>query len=73
MSDIFKIGERTFNSRLIVGTGKYKDLQETAVSCKSLYFPVPTIKRELKVRSPILKMSDIYPPPIKVTISTTSL
>ena len=30
MSDIFKIGERTFNSRLIVGTGKYKDLQETA-------------------------------------------
>jgi len=30
LSDIFKIGERTFNSRLIVGTGKYKDLQETA-------------------------------------------
>ena len=30
MSDIFKIGERTFYSRLIVGTGKYKDLQETA-------------------------------------------
>jgi thiazole synthase len=30
MSDIFKIGERTFHSRLIVGTGKYKDLQETA-------------------------------------------
>lgn len=30
MSDIFKIGGRAFNSRLIVGTGKYKDLQETA-------------------------------------------
>ncbi|MDC1538224.1 thiazole synthase [Pelagibacteraceae bacterium] len=30
MADIFKIGERTFHSRLIVGTGKYKDLQETA-------------------------------------------
>ena len=30
MSDIFQIGERTFHSRLIVGTGKYKDLQETA-------------------------------------------
>ncbi|MDB0036023.1 thiazole synthase [Pelagibacteraceae bacterium] len=27
---MFKIGERTFHSRLIVGTGKYKDLQETA-------------------------------------------
>ena len=30
MSDIFKSGDRTFHSRLIVGTGKYKDLQETA-------------------------------------------
>lgn len=27
--DSFKIGSRTFNSRLLVGTGKYKDLTET--------------------------------------------
>ena len=33
--DSFKIGNRTFNSRLIVGTGKYKDLQETADAVKA--------------------------------------
>ena len=27
--DTFKIGTREFSSRLLVGTGKYKDLQET--------------------------------------------
>ena len=27
--DSFTIGSRTFNSRLLVGTGKYKDLNET--------------------------------------------
>lgn len=29
-TDVLKIGQRTFNSRLLVGTGKYKDLTETA-------------------------------------------
>ena len=29
MSDILKIGERSFSSRLMLGTGKYKDFQET--------------------------------------------
>jgi thiazole synthase len=29
MSDTWKLGARTFTSRLIVGTGKYKDLEET--------------------------------------------
>jgi len=29
-SDTFKIGQREFSSRLLVGTGKYKDLKETA-------------------------------------------
>lgn len=29
MSDIFKVGTYTFNSRLIVGSGKYKDFQTT--------------------------------------------
>lgn len=33
--DIFKIGNRIFKSRLIVGTGKYKDLQETADAVKA--------------------------------------
>jgi thiazole synthase len=29
MSDTWKLGARTFTSRLIVGTGKYRDLEET--------------------------------------------
>lgn len=32
--DVFKIGNRIFKSRLIVGTGKYKNLQETADAVK---------------------------------------
>ena len=30
--DTFKIGQREFSSRLLVGTGKYKNLQETAAA-----------------------------------------
>jgi thiazole synthase len=33
--DVFKIGNKIFKSRLIVGTGKYKDLQETADAVKA--------------------------------------
>ena len=33
--DVFKIGNRIFKSRLIVGTGKYKSLQETADAVKA--------------------------------------
>ena len=43
MADIFKIGERTFHSRLIVGTGKYKDLQETADAVKASGADIVTV------------------------------
>jgi thiazole synthase len=29
MEDVFKLGEKDYQSRLIVGTGKYKDFEET--------------------------------------------
>ena len=29
MDDVFKLGDKTYRSRLIVGTGKYKDFSET--------------------------------------------
>jgi len=32
--DTLKIGEKTFNSRLMLGTGKYKTPQETINSIK---------------------------------------
>ncbi len=35
MKDIFKIGKYKFKSRLIVGTGKYKDFNETAKAVKA--------------------------------------
>ena len=116
MEDIFTIANKNFNSRLIVGTGKYKNFEETAdavkasgadivtvairrvnildknqpllmdyldpksitylpntagcyssedaltasaVSSKFLYFPVPTISRELKFLLAIVKISSI--------------
>ena len=33
--DIFRISKTTLNSRLIVGTGKYKNLKETASAIKA--------------------------------------
>ena len=35
MEDIFTIANKNFNSRLLVGTGKYKDFEETAKAVKS--------------------------------------
>ena len=34
MEDIFTIANKNFNSRLIVGTGKYKSFEETAKAIK---------------------------------------
>ena len=118
MEDIFTIANKNFRSRLIVGTGKYKNFEETAnavkasgadivtvavrrvnildkdqpllmdyldpksitylpntagcysseealtafaVSSKFLYFPVPTINRELKFLLAMVKISSIKP------------
>ena len=36
MEDIFTIANKNFNSRLIVGTGKYKNFEETANQSKLL-------------------------------------
>ena len=43
MSDIFKIANKIFNSRLIVGTGKYKDLEETAAAVKASKAEIVTV------------------------------
>ena len=34
MEDTFSIANKNFNSRLIVGTGKYKNFEETANAVK---------------------------------------
>ena len=42
-SDILKIGKYEFNSRLLVGTGKYKDLKQTADAIKMSGAEVVTV------------------------------
>ena len=43
MSDKLKISKYSFNSRLIVGTGKYKDLEETATAVKASKAEIVTV------------------------------
>ena len=43
MEDIFTIANKKFNSRLIVGTGKYKNFEETAKAVKSSGADIVTV------------------------------
>ena len=43
MNDKLKISKYSFNSRLIVGTGKYKDLEETAAAVKASEAEIVTV------------------------------
>ena len=43
MRDIFKIGKYKFKSRLIVGTGKYKNFNETAKAVKASGADIVTV------------------------------
>ena len=43
MSDKLKISKYSFNSRLIVGTGKYKNLEETAAAVKASEAEIVTV------------------------------
>ena len=43
MEDIFTIANKKFNSRLIVGTGKYKSFEETAKAIKASGADIVTV------------------------------
>ena len=43
MEDIFTIANKNFKSRLIVGTGKYKDFEETAKAVKASSADIVTV------------------------------
>ena len=43
MEDIFTIANKNYKSRLIVGTGKYKDFEETANSVKASGADIVTV------------------------------
>ena len=42
-SDKLKIGELTFESRLLVGTGKYKDMEETGLAIRASGAQIVTV------------------------------
>jgi thiazole synthase len=42
-NDILKIGERSFHSRLLVGTGKYKDMEETRLATQASGAEIVTV------------------------------
>ena len=43
MEDVFSIANKNFKSRLIVGTGKYKDFKETADAVKASGADIVTV------------------------------
>ena len=43
MQDVFTIANKNFKSRLIVGTGKYKDFEETADAVKASGADIVTV------------------------------
>ncbi len=42
-NDILKVGERSFHSRLLVGTGKYRDLDETGAAIRASGAEIVTV------------------------------
>ena len=41
--DTFRVGDRTFSSRLLVGTGKYRDLEQTRLAIEASGAEIVTV------------------------------
>ncbi|MGH7768025.1 MAG: hypothetical protein ACREQP_11260, partial [Candidatus Binatia bacterium] len=53
MNDTFKLGGKTFRSRLIVGTGKYKDFGETRKAIEASGAEIVTVAvRRVNITDP---------------------
>ena len=66
--DKFKIGKRVFNSRLIVGTGKYKDLEQTSDAVNASGADIVTVAvRRVNITDPKEPMLMDYVDPKKIT------
>ena len=66
--DKFKIGKRVFNSRLIVGTGKYKDLEQTSDAVNASEADIVTVAvRRVNITDPKEPMLMDYLDPKKIT------
>lgn len=68
MTDTFKVADLTFNSRLLVGTGKYKDFEETKNAIEASGAEIVTVAvRRVNVTNPNEPMLVDYVDPKKYT------
>jgi len=68
MTDYFKLNKKKFKSRLIVGTGKYKSLKETAVAVKASGAEIVTVAvRRVNILDKKKPMLMDYIDPKKIT------
>jgi len=68
MEDIFTIANKNFNSRLIVGTGKYKNFEETANAVKASAADIVTVAvRRVNISNKDLPLLMDYLDPKKIT------
>jgi len=66
--DVFEVAGRTFHSRLLVGTGKYKDMEETAAAIEASGAEIVTVAvRRVNVTDPNQPMLIDYVDPKKYT------
>ncbi len=66
--DFFEVAGRRFNSRLLVGTGKYKDFEETAIAIEASGAEIVTVAvRRVNVTDPKAPMLVDYVDPKKYT------
>lgn len=68
MTDSWSVAGRTFNSRLIVGTGKYKDFEQNAAALEASGAEIVTVAvRRVNVSDPSAPMLTDYIDPKKIT------
>lgn len=66
--DFFEVAGRKFNSRLLVGTGKYKDFEETALAIEASGAEIVTVAvRRVNITDPKAPMLVDYVDPKKYT------
>ncbi|HYF06635.1 MAG TPA: thiazole synthase [Acetobacteraceae bacterium] len=66
--DTWEVAGRRFSSRLIVGTGRYKDLPETAAAIEASGAEIVTVAvRRVNLSDPSAPMLQDYVPPTKYT------
>src|SRR5437763_13711038 len=68
VSDTWSVAGRTFSSRLIVGTGKYKSLEENAAAVEASGAEIVTVAvRRVNISDPDQPLLTDYIDPKKVT------